>query len=385
MEQTLCNKYKTSCFADIKGQDLAIQKLKIFLKNFPARKAILLHGKPGSGKTSLAYALARETNSEILEINASDIRNKEEISKIIGQASQQASLFNKGKILLIDEVDGVSHTDRGGLQEIISLIETTAFPIIITANHIWDKKFSDLRKSAELIEIKELHYNTIFEIIKNIISQEKIQASDDMLKMIAIKAGGDVRAAINDLQSINQDTKDISERDKEGNVFEIMRQVLQGPPTNDTMKLYDTLNSPLDEIYLWIEENVPTIYHGEELFKAFDMLSKADVMRGRIHRQQHWRFMIYQNFLLSYGVSASKINPKLGFTRYKAPTRILKIWMINQKMQKKKQIAEKYAKFCHVSKKRAMREFPIIKILAQNTKVAQELKLNPEEVLFLNN
>lgn len=43
-------------------------------------------------------------------------------------------------------------------------------------------------------------------------------------------------------------------------------------------------------IFLWIEENIPYEYKGEELARAYDALSIADVFRGRIHRQQHWRF-----------------------------------------------------------------------------------------------
>jgi replication factor C large subunit len=90
-----CEKYRTKAFSDIKGQELAIDKVKVFLKTFPKKKAVVLHGPPGVGKTSLAYAIASETDSEILELNASDLRNKEKIAQIVGPASQQRSLFRK--------------------------------------------------------------------------------------------------------------------------------------------------------------------------------------------------------------------------------------------------------------------------------------------------
>ena len=83
MKKTLCEKYRASCFIDIKGQDIAIDRIKAFVRNFPGKKAIVLHGPPGTGKTSLAYALASEINAEILELNASDLRNREQIEKII--------------------------------------------------------------------------------------------------------------------------------------------------------------------------------------------------------------------------------------------------------------------------------------------------------------
>jgi len=383
---TLCNKYKARCFADIKGQELAVDKIQFFLKNFPKKKAMILHGPPGTGKTSLAYSLALETNSEILELNASDLRNQESMEKIIGEASQQISLFNKNKILLVDEIDGISTEDRGGLQELVRLIEITCFPIIITANNIWDRKFADLRKAAELVELKELNYKIILEILKAISKNENLNLTDDILTSLAIKSKGDVRAAINDLQTIDLETshKDIHERDKEEKIFNVLKQIFKDLPNHDTLNLYDRVDMSLDEILLWLEENIPSEYKGEELAKAYDALSKADVFRGRIHRQQYWRFLVYQNMLLSAGVSSAKNQVKLGFTLYKRPGRILKIWLMNQKSKFKKSIATKYADYCHIGTKRAMREFPTIKLIIKNPEIQKQLRLEEDEIEFLN-
>ena len=74
-----CEKYRARGFSDVKGQDLAIDKVKIFLKMFPKKKSLVLHGPPGVGKTSLAYAIAFEMDAEVLELNASDFRNKAKI------------------------------------------------------------------------------------------------------------------------------------------------------------------------------------------------------------------------------------------------------------------------------------------------------------------
>lgn len=390
----LCEKYRASCFADIKGQDAAIAKIKLFMLGFPKEKAIVLYGPTGTGKTSLVYALAAENKAEILELNASDLRNKEEIDKIVKQASQQASLFSpsfsiKGKkVILVDEVDGLTADDRGGLPELINLIEDSSFPIIITANDIWDKKFSDLRKRAEMLEFKEINYMTIFEILKSICTRENCSFPDDLLKNIAIKSRGDVRAAINDLQTISLETsiEGIDERDKEEKIFNVLRNVFKQLPTWETLMMYEKLNMPLDEVFLWLEENIPFEYKGKELYKAFDALSKADVFRGRIHRQQHWRFLIYENFLLSAGVSASKKEIKRGFISYQRPSRILKIWMINQKTIQKKSIAAKYALFSHISKERAMQDFPLIKmIIKDKPETLRKLDLSEEEKEFLKN
>ena len=384
----LCNKYKPECFADMKGQSQAIEKINFFFKNFPKKKALILHGPAGTGKTTLAYVLAKETKSEILELNASDLRNRENISRIIGEASKQESLTHKNKVLLLDEVDGISgYYDKGGMQELISLIAETNFPIIMTANDIWNRKFSELRKKAELVELKELSYKDISEVLKDIAKKEKLELTSDILASIAVKSRGDLRAALNDLQSIDQDThhEDIGERDKEEKIFNVLRQVFKNMPNPEMLGLYDKTNMSLDEIFLWIEENIPLEYKGQELANAFNALSLADVFRGRIYRQQHWRFMIYQNILLSAGISASKKSARTGFTMYKRPSRILKIWMINQKNKYKKSIAIKYAKFCHIGVKRAMHEFFLIKKHINNEEMIYKLRLQPEEVEFLKN
>ncbi len=139
---TLCEKYRANCFADIKGQDDAIKILKQFVQQFPKKRALLVYSPSGTGKTSLAYALASELNSEVFELNASHLRNREQLKNILSPATMQSSLFEKGKVILVDEVEGVTSGEIGGLQMLLEIIDATSFPIIITANNIWDKKYS---------------------------------------------------------------------------------------------------------------------------------------------------------------------------------------------------------------------------------------------------
>ena len=140
----------------------------------------------------------------------------------------------------------------------------------------------------------------------------------------------------------------------------------------------------LDEVLLWIEENIPREYKGKALAKAYLALAHADIFRGRIYRQQFWRFLVYQNIFQSAGISYAKDKPKAGFTKYERPTRILKIWLNNQKTAKKKTISQKYARYVHCSTKRAMRDFPLIKnIILSNPATIKNLNLSDEEVDFI--
>ncbi len=390
--QPWSEKHRPKNFEEVKGQDEAIATIQKFLTSFPKKRAILLHGPPGTGKTTLAHVLAGETDSEIFELNASDLRNKAKLNEILRPATKQKSLIKKNKIILVDEVDGITKFDWGGLSELISIINSTPFPMIITANDIWKKSLSPLRKKTILVQIKEINYGIIKNVLIDILRKENKFIDSQILTNLSIKAKGDLRAAINDLQTIS-DLEDpssviLDERNKETDIFNSLKQIFKTKPTNETLRVFDSVNMSIDEIMLWVEENIPAEYQGEELAKAINMLSKTDLFKGRIYKQQYWRFLVYENIFLSYGISASKNPNKIqgGFTSYKKPTRILKIWLNNQKTAKKKSIAEKYASFVHVGKKRALNEFPIIKqIINSNPEIQKELKLNEEEIEYLRN
>jgi len=382
-------KYRPKRFEDIRGQEDIIQKVKNFIQSFPKKKkSIIFYGSPGTGKTTLAHVIANENNSEIFELNASDLRNKGNLKEILKPAVEQQSLLKKNKIILIDEVDGISKVDYGGLTELLNILEYTPYPIVITANDIWDKKFSSLRKKSELIQLKEINYNIVKEVLISILRKENKFIENNILTKIAIKSKGDLRAAINDLQTISYvedpSTVEFDDRNKEIDIFNALRMIFKGKPTEEILRVFDSVNMPLDEIILWVEENIPQEYSGVELARAYDLLSKVDIFKKRIYRQQYWRFLVYENIFLSYGISSSKEEVKTGFTNYKKPTRILKMWMNNQRNAKKKTIAEKYARYVHIGIKRAMNEFPIIKpILKFNSEIQKELKLDEEEIIYL--
>ena len=382
-------KYRPKKLEEMKGQEEAVIKVKDFVKNYGKKKnAILLHGPPGTGKTSLAHAIANEIDFEIFELNASDLRNKERLKEVLKPAIEQKSLKKDGKIILVDEVDGISDEDYGGLSQLLELIDLSSFPMIITANDIWGKKFNALRKKCELLQLKEISYSNIKTVIQTISEKEGLTINNDFLTELAINSKGDLRAAINDLQTLSQ-LKDyfsiiLDERNKETDIFNSLRRIFKEKPANEMLGIFDSVNMPLDEIFLWLEENIPSEYSGEELARAYELLAKADVFRGRIYKQQYWRFLVYENIFLSYGIASSKKSPKTGFTSYRKPMRILQIWMNNQKTAQKKSICQKYSQYVHISKKRAMSEFPTIKqILKSSSEIQKELKLEEEEINYL--
>jgi len=232
--------------------------------------------------------------------------------------------------------------------------------------------------------MKSLNIDTLAEYLKKIAEKEGTEENIHFLKQIAIKSQGDIRAALNDLQAYSID-KDISlnmdRRNKEESIFNILKLIFH--ERQDFLELFDTTEMSLDEILLWIEENIPREYSGEALAKAYQALSNADIFRGRIYRQQFWRFLLYQNAFQSAGIAYAKKQGKYGFVKYERPKRVLKIWLNNQKTAKKKTIAQKYAKFVHCSVKRIMRDFDILKPIMQKPLVQQQLRLEDDEIDFL--
>ena len=380
----LVNRYKPRKLSEIIGNKIALGKLKDFVSNFnnKKKKAIILYG--GHGKTSSVYALANEINYEVVEINASDVRNKDNIHDVINSSMKQKSLFKEGKIILIEEVDQFSGLkDRGGITLLNSVIEESYFPIIMVADNPWDKKISNLRSKSELIEFKELTFYEIFMFLKKVRDKENFTVDDSVIREIAIKNEGDMRGAINDLGVLRDgDLSLLSDRDKKEDIFHVLKMILQGKNVDRIFEVIN--NTDLEELELWLDENLPLEYKGEELIDAYNMMSKADVFKGRIRRMQYWRFLVYVNTFLGVGVALSKKNVKSGFVRYKKSERILRLWRAKMSNSKRDSIAEKISKKTHTSKKKTLGEFTYFKIMLKNNKeLCEELDFNEEEIKWV--
>lgn len=397
MEDLWVNKYLPKKVSDVHGQDAALKQLKDFAFNFKNKKkrAAIIYGPAGSGKTAAAYAIANELGLEIVETSASDFRNEEQINLKVGNAVHQMSLFSKGKIILIDEIDGLSgNEDRGGIQAIIKLIEKTTFPIILISNDPWGNKFSSLRSKSELIQFKSLDILDVFTVLKKIASEEGIKYEEPALKSLARRAGGDLRAAITDLQMlaeerkelIRKDVEDVAERNKQESILNALVKVFKIKDANIAVAAFENVDEDIDKCFLWVDENLPKEYTDpEDLANAYDMLSKADVLRGRISRWQHWRFLDYINTLLTAGVAVSKKQKNSEFIKYCQTTRILKLWHAKMKYMKRKEIAKKIALKTHSSQKEIIKDtLPYMQVIFRKNKkeaerIADYLDLNEEE------
>ncbi|MFH0701847.1 MAG: replication factor C large subunit [Candidatus Woesearchaeota archaeon] len=391
-------KYAPQNSSEVVGQALAIPLLKDFIHNYKKqkKKAALIYGPVGCGKTSAIYALAKELKYDILEINSSDIRNEANMSSFLGSALGQQSLFFTPKIVLIDEIDNISGThDRGCIPALVRALEKSSFPVILTANDPFDSKFSALRKACQMIEFGKLDYKIISQILIEICAKEKIKFEEKAIASLARKVDGDLRGALIDLQICAakeskftyDDLQTLSDRKRTESILHALMLIFKSSTVENALPALEETDTDLNEVFLWIDENLPKEYlDPASLARAYEHLSRADVFNRRIKRWQHWRFLVYIYNFLTAGISSAKDKKNPEFVQYTPTMRVLKIWQANQKWAKRKEIAEKLAAKTHTSIKEAVQQVCYFQSILRNSGgegIIKELELTEEEVEWM--
>ncbi|MHA1229829.1 MAG: replication factor C large subunit [Candidatus Helarchaeota archaeon] len=317
-------KYAPKKESDIVGNPKAVKEIKEFIQNWsPGNeiKALLLLGPPGCGKTTSTHLLAKLNNFDIIEINASNVRNKKSIEETIMPAITTRSIVeNRKKLYLIDEVDGLSGTqDRGGLSAMLKAVRVSLFPIIFTANNIQDKKFRAFKNKdsqIKIVKFQKIREPTIIRVLQKICKAENIKADPKALQEIAINANNDLRSAINDLQAIAQgksvltleDVRELqSVRDVERNIFEVLKIIFSVKDIRTCNEAVSSLDIDWGMLLQWVNESLP--YHKasiEAIHNAYKALAKADRIYNFIKSNPEkisWSMLPYFIDLISSGVT----------------------------------------------------------------------------------
>lgn len=327
-------KYQVEKFEDLIETN-EIKTILKFIQNYKPGKGLLLCGSPGSGKTTTLTLIGNYLNLEIFEMNASDTRNKKSIDALVGDAIKQKSLFGKPKMILIDEVDGVSGTDdRGGVAELTKYVKESPYPLVFTANDGESDKIKALTKVCITIDFENHSKELLKGVAIKIFKAEKIKYDEkELLEFIEKRNSTDIRGFINDLQaSVNNSKFEINEnlelREYKKKIEMLLDKIFFSYPEESFKSNYNS-DVDLDDLMLFLEENIPSIYAKNSLIDAFNEISKADIFKGKIIKWQYWRYLVYVNFYLTYGVSNAKEKPKK--VPYKRNQRILKKWIYGNK------------------------------------------------------
>lgn len=281
-------------------------------------KAALLSGPPGIGKTTTANIVSKELGFDVVEFNASDTRNKkmlhEEVSQLLKTRSlagyfTDGSAPTKNHVLLMDEVDGMSgNEDRGGMQELISLIKNTSIPIICMCNDRQHPKVRSLANYCFDLRFSKPRLEQVKGAMMSVCFKENIDISPDALNEVILGSGMDIRQILNNLSmwskkggKLSKETvkKEASCANKDIKIgpWEVIRKVFseeehKNMSIDDKYGLffYDYSINPLfvQENYLQVKPHCSPKETLSRIAYAADSISLGDLVDAKIRSNQSW-------------------------------------------------------------------------------------------------
>jgi replication factor C large subunit len=394
-------KYRPKKIADVVGNEEAkIAFVAWFKSKRRPKKAVLLYGPPGVGKTTLVNAAANEFGFKVIEMNASDTRSEKAINAIAGPATSFVALDTfssdvKGSVLFLDEVDGIAgNEDRGGVNAIIKIVENARISVIMAANDPDLDKLRPLKKVCALVRFQHVRIPLIIATLQRICQKEGVKAEFEALEQIAQNSRGDVRSAINDLQSLAEKTKKLTLQDTMGLTYrnrdigmdETLTTYFSAKTLLDASTLLSRSSVDYDDLLMAVGDNLPLRFEDPvALAAAYEYISQADIYRGRIG-VENWNLLRYFYNSLS---QAAVVQPETykPFKFVSPPIRIITLFWTKSKRTTLEKICAKIGKKCHVSRKTAKEDFiPHLKFLLSKQKaeaLIKWLELTLEEVDFL--
>ena len=384
-------KYRPKRLSQIIGNEKAIQEIKswarLWLSGVPKKRALILYGPPGVGKTSAALALANKMGWRVMELNASDIRNQENIKKVSGATLYESfsdegemTLVRKGQrtLLIFDEADNLyerkggteeeaEYRDTGGKEEIVKTVINTRQPVILIANDYYQLiKNTPLKEYTKPVQFKKLSWISIKALLRRISEKEELSVTDDALTLIAKSSDGDFRAALNDLQSTAQLgvritaqlVEDLGKRDTKVTIFNALDKIFDAEDPLKAREITYQLDESPDHLLLWLDENLPKRFKNpEELLRGFDALGKADLFLGRVYKRQSYKLWAYAYDLMTMGVNTARRKKISGYGNmpyghrlpYGFPSYLKRMAATKEERSLKRSVLKKVAAYCHTS------------------------------------
>lgn len=293
-----------------------------------AEKAALLSGSPGMGKTTAAKLVCQMLGFQAIEVNASDSRGKADakISKGIDGSnansikelvSNEALSANMDRskhpktVLIMDEVDGMSAGDRGGIADLIASIKISKIPIICICNDRYSQKLKSLVNYCSDLRFRKPRKQEIAKRLMQIANAEGLHVNEIALEELADRVNGDIRMAINQLQYMSLSMSVIkyddirqrllsSAKDEDISPFTAVDKLFgfNGGKLRMDERVELSMSDP-DLVPLLIQENYinyrPNSAGRDEvkrlslIARAAESISDGDIFNVQIRRNQQWQ------------------------------------------------------------------------------------------------
>ncbi len=199
-------KYRPKRLDDVVNQSDIVERLRGFLKQPQDMPHLLFAGPPGTGKTTIAFCLSREVLGEnwknyTLELNASDTRGIDTVRTTIKNFTRfvDRSSGIPFRIIILDEADEMTSDAQTALRRIMEESSENARFIIIA--NVSTSIIEPLQSRCAVFRFKRLDEHSVIKRLQEICESEKIKFTQEALKMIYEISEGDMRKAINQLQS----------------------------------------------------------------------------------------------------------------------------------------------------------------------------------------
>ncbi len=393
-------KYRPGVFEDFIGNSDLVQELENWLLtwNSQKKKVVLIAGPAGVGKTSVVYYLIKKYNYESVEVNASDKRNKAAVERLIGLSSTEGTVLQGArvrKIILVDEADGLfGNEDRGGGPALARAIDKAKIPIICTANDPSAKSLKAAKRKMKVITFKSLTEQEILLLLQKIVEKEKLDIDEKVLVAITKNSGGDARSAINDLQGVAFNTKDLevifSPRNQKHSLDMALTNIFSAKDYGEAKRALDGVDVDYRELLTYVYEHAwQQAATSIELFNIYELIAEADVYLSQCYIKQNWTFLKYF-FILISSINLVKQSP-FKYTKYSFPSYWALMGRLRGKTAKMKQLAEKSVKALHCSTRIFTKDiYPYLRIIFSTDAtmaagIAVWLQYNEDDVDFLTN
>ncbi|KAJ9603198.1 DNA replication factor C complex subunit Rfc1 [Cladophialophora chaetospira] len=299
-------------------------------------RAALLHGPPGVGKTTAAHLIANLEGYDVVESNASETRNKKLLETAMRGVLDTTSLLgyfagdgkkveaSKRKLLFImDEVDGMSAGDRGGVGALAAFAKKTNIPLIMICNDRGSQKMKPLVHVTAEFKFIRPTTDMIRGRIATILYREGMRLPTQIINALIEGCSGDIRQIINMISTVKLDNKDLDFNDSKAltkawekhvilKPWDIVNKILRPQmfsasstaTLNDKTELYfndhEMSYLMLQENYLKTQPSVAANYKGKErdmkllelADNAASSFSDGDLVDRMIHgSQQQWSLM----------------------------------------------------------------------------------------------